>query len=52
MTKFINSQAGSANVESGLVIALVCVIFAGLTNVHSKIPTGINNLNAALVQQR
>jgi Flp pilus assembly pilin Flp len=53
MTKFLNNEQGSASVQFGLVLAFVTMMMLGsvMTN-QTDLPSGMNKLNAAFVQQR
>jgi Flp pilus assembly pilin Flp len=53
MKKFLNKEEGSTTVQFGLALAVVTMMMLGsLINVQNDFPSGINKLNAALVQQQ
>ncbi len=53
MTKFLNNEEGSASVQFGLALAFVTMMMLGsLMTVQNDLPSGMNKLNAAFVQQR
>ncbi len=53
MTKFLSKEEGSASVQFGLALAFVTMMMLGsLMTVQNDLPSGMNKLNAAFVQQR